>query len=485
MLTGPIVDIENLAPDTVLLDKYRIVRTLGIGGMGAVYLAEHIELRKAVALKFLLPVVAKVPDMAERFMREARAASQVAGEYVAAVLDVGRLSDGTPFMVMEYLEGEDLQSYRESHPNMPIEEAIEYVVQAGAALISAHRLGIVHRDVKPANFFLVRRGDGSSQIKVLDFGISKFTAEGADNSITKTTAVMGSAAYMSPEQMRSTKNVDQRTDIYALGVCLYELLAGTQPYVADSPLALATKVSTDPPEPIATHRADVPSSLALVLEKAYAKRQDDRYSDVGAFLLALAPHASEGTRARIKAIVGVIETGPSKTSLMPSAKARAEEGPEIEATAIGDAASPTTITTRSEAVARSRSRGARAAAGVMIVGIGIVGWIALDRTRQDPAVPRPTSSTELPPSAGAQTPPSPGALTIEPTTPEPPAIATRSAPPSVASAAPAGSTMADSGSAAPVPIATSSASARPPTILRPPTRPKFCTDSNNLRVPCK
>jgi tRNA A-37 threonylcarbamoyl transferase component Bud32 len=294
----------SIPEGTVLLDKYRVLRELGVGGMSRVVCAEHVSLGTKVAMKFLLPELACLPDAPQRFEREATAATRFESDHVARVLDVGTLPGGPPYMVMEYLEGKDLGRYVREGKRFAVDEAIELVVQAADALARAHAAGVVHRDVKPSNLFLTHRPDGSPLVKVLDFGISKVIEEAAKENLelTKTSAVMGSALYMSLEQMRSTKTVDHRTDIYALGVSLYELLTGTHPFTGESISELCVKVSLDPPEPLRKHRPDVPDALAEALEVAYARNAAERYQTTGSFVAALAPFAAPGTRARIDAI---------------------------------------------------------------------------------------------------------------------------------------------------------------------------------------
>ena len=195
-----------ITPGTVLAGKYRVERIIGQGGMGLVVEAKHIALDERVALKFLLPDYASHPEAAARFLREARAAVKIKSEHVARVSDVGTLDNGSPYMVMEFLEGSDLSQVLEKRGVLAIPEAIDYVIQGCEAIAEAHSHGIVHRDLKPANLFLTRRQDGYPLVKVLDFGISK-TMGNVEN-LTKTMAAMGSALYMSPEQMQQTRSVD-------------------------------------------------------------------------------------------------------------------------------------------------------------------------------------------------------------------------------------------------------------------------------------
>ena len=210
----------------ILAGKYRVERLLGSGGMGMVVAAHHLDLDEKVALKLLLPGAATNPMLVARFVREARAAAKIKSEHVARVTDVGQLEDGSPYMVMEHLEGSDLAAYLTRTGPLPVAEAVDFVLQACEALAEAHGLGIVHRDLKPANLFCVQRVDDQRSIKVLDFGISKISVDTASQSLTQTSALMGSPLYMSPEQMQSARTVDARADIWSLGVILFELLAG-------------------------------------------------------------------------------------------------------------------------------------------------------------------------------------------------------------------------------------------------------------------
>jgi serine/threonine protein kinase len=207
----------GVKPGEILAGKYQVERVLGVGGMGVVVAAHHIQLDEKVALKFLLPDALKNTEALARFEREARAAVKIKSEHIARVIDVGKLDSGSPYMVMEYLEGGDLSGMLSKTGKLPVEQAVDFVLQASEAIAEAHALGIVHRDLKPANLFCIRRRDGQLAIKVLDFGISKVTKTGSmpdSMSMTKTTAVIGSPVYMSPEQMQSSKGVDLRTDVW-------------------------------------------------------------------------------------------------------------------------------------------------------------------------------------------------------------------------------------------------------------------------------
>jgi serine/threonine-protein kinase len=259
-----------------------------------------VTLDERVALKFLLPEFATQEEAAPRFLREARAAVKIKSEHVARVSDVGTLETGAPYMVMEFLEGQDLSDKLVAEGLLGVEDAVDYVIQGCDALAEAHGYGIVHRDIKPANLFLTRRPNGTPLVKLLDFGISKTMAQ-VDN-LTKTTAALGSALYMSPEQMQQTRGVDSRTDIYALGITLYELLAGKQPFYAETLPALCAEIFTGTPTPLRTIRPDVPEGLAAVLEKAYARDRGARHQSVGELVLALAPYAPRRSQATIEGI---------------------------------------------------------------------------------------------------------------------------------------------------------------------------------------
>jgi serine/threonine protein kinase len=294
-------------PGAVLAGKYCVTKILGKGGMGVVVEARHIALDDRVAIKFLLPEYAQHPEASVRFLREAKAARKIKSEHVAHVIDVDTLESGAPYMVMEFLEGQDLAHMLETTGVLPIHDAVDFVIQGCEAIAEAHKHGIIHRDIKPANLFLMEGQDGLPTVKVLDFGISK-TKEGAVDNLTRTQTGMGSAHYMSPEQMVRAGSVDLRTDIYALGIALYELLAGTQPFHAETWAELHARTLAGTPTPLLDLRADVPAALALVLERAYARERVHRYASVAELVIALAPFApprSYPTIERIARMAGV------------------------------------------------------------------------------------------------------------------------------------------------------------------------------------
>ena len=320
-------EVAGVTLGEVLAGKYRVERVLGIGGVGLVVAAHDMHLDQTVALKFLLPEALKNADAVARFVREARAARKIRSEHVASVFDVSTLPNGAPYIVMEYLEGADLARWLAERGPLPIELAVEFVLHAAIAVAEAHALGIVHRDLKPANLFCVRRSDGQLSIKVLDFGISKIAGrEGAvsgspaaqGHGATHSSAVMGSPHYMSPEQMRSSKDVDAQTDIWALGVTLFELVTGRPPFQAESITELAIAVANEPAPALRGLRPDAPAELEAVIANCLRKDPRHRYRNVAEFALALQPFAPKRAKASVERISGIIQAaGLSTSALVP------------------------------------------------------------------------------------------------------------------------------------------------------------------------
>ena len=281
----------------ILAGKFRLRRMLGKGGMGYVMEAEHMHLDRRVAIKLLLPEHAKRSEWVTRFMREARTAATIPGEHVVEILDVATLEDATPYIVMELLEGLDLAQLIESDGALGVGEAVSYVLQACRAIAEAHSRGIVHRDLKPGNLFLTQTKEGSPLIKVFDFGISKLIhkkidgLEGAD--LTSTMATMGSPYYMSPEQLRSAKSVDARSDIWSLGVIVHELVSGKTPFTGESLSGVCAAVVADPAIPVREQAPHVPEGLEQIILKCLQKDASKRYASVGEFAAAIAPFAEE------------------------------------------------------------------------------------------------------------------------------------------------------------------------------------------------
>lgn len=285
------------APGTKI-GRYVIERHIGAGGMGIVVVARHAELGEPVAIKLLHPQAAQDRVQVERFVREARATAKIKSEHVVRVLDAGAdEATGAPYLVMEYLAGSDLGRVLTEHGPIPFPHAVSYILQVCEAVAEAHLLGIVHRDLKPSNCFLTSRSDGSPLVKVLDFGISKaVNSEGMlDPKLTETQAVFGSPTYMSPEQIRSAKHVDARTDVWSLGVALFELITGKLPFMADNMSGLLASIVADPPFAVRSFVPEVPEGLERVIFGCLEKNPAHRIPTVADLAARLHPYASPGT----------------------------------------------------------------------------------------------------------------------------------------------------------------------------------------------
>jgi eukaryotic-like serine/threonine-protein kinase len=273
----------------VLADKYRLVRMIGRGGMGAVYEAQHARLKRRFAIKFLYPELARRHDVMVRFEREAEAAGALENENIAAALDFGHATDGAPYIVMEYLQGEDLARLLGRAGPLPVQRAVRLIVQACCGLEAAHAKGIVHRDLKPQNLFICRRNDGSDLVKVLDFGVAKLRDAESSPLHTRSGALIGTPAYMPPEQVRGAKLIDSRADVYALGVILYELLTGNRPHPGNTHHEVFYHLVTEPPVPLESLRPNLPAALCDIVHRALALEPADRFADAASFRSALMP----------------------------------------------------------------------------------------------------------------------------------------------------------------------------------------------------
>jgi serine/threonine-protein kinase len=388
----------------VLAGKYRVERILGAGGMGVVVAAQHIQLDEKVALKFLLPEALKVPEAVARFDREARAAVKIKSEHVARVTDVGKLESGSPYMVMEYLQGGDLAGMLEKTGRLPVQRAVDFVLQACEAIAEAHSLGIVHRDLKPANLFCIKSPNGQLSIKVLDFGISKMTSATENVQMTRTTAVMGSPVYMSPEQMQTSKGVDARTDIWSLGVILHELLAGTVPFDSQTVTELAIRVATEPPPPVTSVRPEVPAGLEQAIFKCLEKPRERRFQDIAELAAAIAPFGTRHAQGSLERIQGTL--GPLLAPTRLSA-----EPPETTAASGASPASSTQGSwnvTGSATKAKSKAvvgiAGAAAVAALVVAGVLFMKRAPAPVAPANPAPPAPAVSATpapLPPPAAS------------------------------------------------------------------------------------
>lgn len=320
-------NVEGVRSGDVLAGKYRIERVLGMGGMGVVVAARHLQLDEMVAIKYLLPAALEHPTAVSRFIREAKAAVRIKSEHVARVSDVGTLSNGAPYLVMEYLEGQDLAQWLKQSGPLEVEQAVEFVLQALEAIADAHGLGIIHRDLKPANLYCVRRSDGILSVKVLDFGISKTSdlCAGEVGAITAPAAIMGSPLYMSPEQMRSARDVDLRTDIWATGVILYQLITGVAPFAGHTISEICEKATTLAPTSPRSLRPELPLGLEAVILRCLEKDRNKRYPNVAELAVKLMPYAPKRARSSVERITRIIAAAgllPSMVELTPQSEAQ-------------------------------------------------------------------------------------------------------------------------------------------------------------------
>ena len=309
----------------VIADKYLVERVLGKGGMGIVYLAKHLQLGERVAIKLLRTKTLKNAELVERFLREGRTAARLRSEYVARVRDVGTLPSGAPYLVMEYLDGRDFDAVLAEHGALDPRVAVKYMLQACEALAEAHAMGIVHRDLKPANLILTRKRDGTTAIKIIDFGISKLVASEAPGpAITQASMMMGSPLYMAPEQMTSARDVDARSDVFSLGAMLYHLLTSKPPFVGNTAVDVFERISLGPPSPRAV-RPDLPAGIEAVTSRCLRKNPDDRYADVAALAAALAPfgppHAELFAESAERILRASADTNAVSSSVAPSGMA--------------------------------------------------------------------------------------------------------------------------------------------------------------------
>ncbi|HEY3817433.1 MAG TPA: cytochrome c peroxidase [Polyangiaceae bacterium] len=322
----------------LLAGKYRVERVLGVGGMGVVVAARHEQLDQRVAIKFVRDEALDNEDAVARFLREARAAVRLKSEHAAKVLDVGTLESGAPYMVMEYLEGSDLGAVLRDTGPLTVEVVAEYVAQACEAVAEAHAAGIIHRDLKPQNLFLTRTVGGGARVKVLDFGVSKTLQNSSGGGgLTQTRSMLGSPLYMSPEQMRSSRDVDARSDVWAFGVVLFELLTKRWPYEAETMPELVLKVVTEPPQSLAALRPDIPQTMVDVVERCLKKDPADRYADASELALALEPFAPPESRITVER-ARLRSTGRGPMTSSPGVASSAT--PASAAAAVSAAATP-------------------------------------------------------------------------------------------------------------------------------------------------
>lgn len=262
--------------------KYQIVRLLGEGGMGAVYEGENLRIHRKVAIKILHSAVAQSQDAVQRFEREAQAAGRIGSDHIVEVLDLGELPGGNRYMVMEYLDGESLSNRIEKSGGLSPQKTASIVIGILEGLGAAHNAGIFHRDLKPDNVFLLSSKGGQADfVKIVDFGISKFSAMGGEFSMTQTGAVMGTPYYLSPEQAKGERNVDHLSDLYAVGVILWETVAGKVPFDGDTFNELLFKIVLEPVPELSTIKADLDPHFVSIVHKAMARDRSLRFQSAG------------------------------------------------------------------------------------------------------------------------------------------------------------------------------------------------------------
>jgi eukaryotic-like serine/threonine-protein kinase len=487
-------------PGQIINDKYEIVELIGVGGLGFVVAALHVELGEKVALKFLRPEALGNAEAVGRFSREARASARIKSEHVARVFDVGILPDGAPFIVMEYLEGHDLSVVLQTRGPLPIQVAVEYVLQACEALAAAHASGVVHRDIKPENLFLNRRAGSSDIIKVLDFGISKMPLSrslfDSRHPLVKTTMAMGSPIYMSPEQIRAAHDIDARTDIWSLGCVLYELLTNRLAFDAPSVTQITAVILEQETPSLRAFRPDAPPGLEAVIRCCLAKSAAQRFDDVSELALALYPHAPPRARASVERCCAILRhAGISRVSqemntLQPEPRDTAS-GVPLSA----EATSTPTLETRVTPSRPSRpsSRQWAWSIGLLVVAIAAAGVIvrvaeppenlapadalaapaepvatvatARQALPEERALPAPPVSAEPVPVEPTPAQPAPVAAVVS--EPAPSAAGPRPEPPAPSAAAPAADSPTPPATEPTAPPAAAGASAAPPAPLEP------------------
>lgn len=410
-------DLKEPAARTLLLregellgGRYKIERWLGGGGMASVYRALHTGLGQPVAVKVVSPLVRELPGVVPRFMREARAATRLKSEHVVRVFDVGISEGGSPYFVMEMLEGKDLAGMLEEGFQPTVEEAIDCTLQACEALAEVHGLGIVHRDLKPANIFITRGPDGLACVKLIDFGISRVDSPLSPEdtvALTNPEVVMGSPRYMPPEQMESASTADARSDIWGLGAILYELLTGTAPFAGDSLLDIYAAAMRAPPPAPSTCRRGIPTQLDDVVLKCLRIDPADRHGDVAELAAALAPFGDDNAAARADAIARVLEASRARGNggAFAIGTRDASRLPSSSRIRRRESAPPPRPTTR-------KRIGRFGAATALLVGLGVIGLVVawgldlvpdVDVSGAAAATAMPAAATAMPISAAATT----------------------------------------------------------------------------------
>ncbi len=441
----------GLAPGDVVDGKYRIERLVGEGGMGQVLAATHLGLGQQVAIKIMLADKAADTDSVERFLREARAVVMLKSSHIARVYDVAKTPEGLPYIVMELLDGKDLVTVLLESGALPYPDAVDVILQACDALAEAHGLGIIHRDLKPENFFLSRRRDGTPHVKLIDFGISKLGTEANSKSgrriVTQENTVLGSPTYMSPEQVRNSKNVDERSDIWSIGVSLYELLTAAEPFGAESIPEIFVNVLTVTPAAPDTIVADIPPDLSAIVMRCMAKDPAARFQNVGALANALS-RFSTGKPSSVAPTWGDEKAPDSQSSLVGRLGPQTTPAFKVPGLAAGIApaepvaSSPAPMSVSATIAETRPAKSGRGLAVALSLGAVVLlsagGATAWWKLRHAPSVAAASINTP-PPSVAAAAPPPETAPSTEPL---PPVASAASSVAGASSPGPRGSTSA-------------------------------------------
>lgn len=377
--------------------RYVVEEVLGKGGMGVVVAARHEPLGHRVAMKLMSRTVAANAEALERFSREARVIASLESDHVVRVTDFG-MHAGAPYMVMELLTGRDLRAELQLREKLPVQEAVDYVIQAADGLFTAHEKGVVHRDVKLANLFLTTRPDGQRSVKVLDFGISKLQSEAnEDVELTRTQSTLGSPMYMSPEQIRDPRKVDARTDVWSLGIVLYKLISGRAPFEGQSANALSAAISADAPPPL----PEIPAGLNAIVLACLEKSPARRIPSVAVLARELSAFASERGRESAKQLLARAENDDSLALSTPfSGVSPALPLEETAGPSVLEATQPTRAR-------RSRGLYVGVAVACLLAGGAVFVW---SRQQQ----PAPVQSAEVAPVAASEATPPPSSVASAP-----------------------------------------------------------------------
>ncbi|MFL5272316.1 MAG: serine/threonine-protein kinase [Anaeromyxobacteraceae bacterium] len=472
-LTGEVALPADPLIGRVLGERYRLLARIGEGGMGTVYRAEHVVLRRRMAVKVLRQHLCDDEDLVRRFQGEAIAASQIGQENIVEVLDFGRTAEGAFYFVMEELEGESLAALLAASGSLPIERAALVLAQVCRALAAAHAHGIVHRDLKPDNVIVVRREDGTDFVKVVDFGISKHGGESARPRVTRAGMIIGTPEYMAPEQ-GAAATVDHRADIYAFGVLAYELVTGTLPFHGETAIATLLAHQTKPVEPPRRRRPGLPPALEALILRALEKRPDARQQ-------SMAEVAAELTRVLVAfGLPPVYERAPAPppsygplagltvrfargASGLSARRERPERGTTV---AIDDVASAIAVEREPAVEPGGARRAPRVALAIAlaVVGVVVAGWVV--RLRGDEATAAP--ATAIASVRAERSPAQPGGVEA----PLTPTATPTSPPPSTAASTDSERSEADSKGAVPITVPIAAAPSRAPRPTSDAPRPR-------------